>query len=81
MQLNLVYFPTAYGTVDPVPPPVKLTDGDGSNLLHSQTNATADNRHAIPEAIDVAQLKLELAILRTRIETLQQQIDSMSIQK
>ncbi|NIW40472.1 MAG: hypothetical protein GWN14_18190, partial [candidate division Zixibacteria bacterium] len=81
MQFNLVYFPTAYGTVDPVPPPVKLTDGDGSNLLHSQTNATADNRHAKPEAIDVAQLKLELATLRTRIETLQQQIDSISIQK
>jgi hypothetical protein len=81
MQFNLVYFPTAYGTVDPVPPPVKLTDGDGSNLLHSQTNTTAENGQMKQEAMDVAQLKLELATLKTRIETLQQRIDSISIQK
>ena len=29
MQFNLVYFPTAYGTVDPVPPPVSAPDDDG----------------------------------------------------
>ncbi|MEJ2703618.1 MAG: hypothetical protein P8Z79_14365 [Sedimentisphaerales bacterium] len=81
MQFNLIYFPTAYGAVDPVPPPVRLTDGDGSNLLHSQTNATAENRQAKPEAVDAAQLKLELATLKTKIETIQQQIDSISIQK
>jgi hypothetical protein len=33
MQFNLVYFPTAYGTVDPVPPPVKLPNGDASDLV------------------------------------------------
>ncbi len=36
MQLNLVYFPTAYGTVDPVPPPVKITKDKNPILLDGQ---------------------------------------------
>ena len=33
IQFNLVYFPTAYGSVDPVPPLVKAPDREDSIRL------------------------------------------------
>ena len=78
MQFNLVYFPTAYGTVDPVPPPVKALEGDASVRLDGLTRMAADAERAEPRALDVAQLERELAAMKTRIEAMQQQIDSYS---
>ena len=78
MQFNLVYFPTAYGTVDPVPPPVSARDGDGSDLLDGLTQMAADAEQAEPGALDVTQLERELAAMKSRIEAIQKQIDSYS---
>jgi hypothetical protein len=76
MQFNLVYFPTAYGTVDPVPPPVKSSGGDGPDFLEGLTKAADDAGQEKPEALDVARLESELAAMKARIEVLQRQIDS-----
>ncbi len=73
MQFNLVYFPTAYGTVDPVPPPVKLSDGSNSLKLDGQTQTAS----AAPGVTDIARLERELAAMKARIEAIQRQIDSM----
>jgi len=78
MQFNLVYFPTAYGTVDPVPPPVKAPEGDGSTRLDGLTPMAADVEQAKPGALDVARLERELTAMKSRIEAMQQQIDSYS---
>lgn len=41
MQLNLVYFPTAYGSVDPIPPPVAPRGNDVPGLEGSALDTTA----------------------------------------
>ena len=74
IQFNLIYFPTAYGTVDPAPPPTKTPDGDGSTRLGGLTKMATDTEPA--EILDVARLERELAAMKAKIEALQQQIDS-----
>ena len=81
MQFNLVYFPTAYGTVDPVPPPVKALEGDGSILLGTSIQMDDDTTRAQTEAFEVARLKRELAVMKARIEAMQQQIDDIGIKR
>ena len=76
MQFNLVYFPTAYGTVDSVPPPVSASDGDGSVQLDGMTLIKSDTKRTETEALDVARLKRELATMKAKIEAMQQQIDN-----
>ncbi|MEW5922938.1 MAG: hypothetical protein AB1746_03035 [Candidatus Zixiibacteriota bacterium] len=80
MQFNLVYFPTAYGSVDPVPPPVKSPDND-FNLTDSVKKATTSTDKVVPGTMDVTQLERELAALRARIDVIQQQIDSAGAQE
>ncbi len=81
MQFNLVYFPTAYGAVDPVPPPVKLSDGDGPGRLEGLTEVAVDAGQAKPETLDVARLERELAAMKAKIEVIQQQIDNAGIKE
>jgi hypothetical protein len=81
MQFNLVYFPTAYGTVDPVPPPVKSPDGDGTDILDGLTKAADDSRQEKPESLDVAHLERELVAMKAKIEAMHKQIGSINIQK
>ena len=78
IQFNLVYFPTAYGTVDPVPPPVKALEGDSSIRLDGLTKMAANAERAETRALDVARLECELAATKSRIEAIQKQIDSYS---
>ena len=80
MQFNLVYFPTAYGDVDPVPPPVKSADGD-FNLTGNMTKTTVDSGQAEPNVWDIIRLQRELDTLKARIEILQQQIDDAGIRE
>jgi len=81
MQFNLVYFPTAYGTVDPVPPPVKVIDSDGSVWLDGSKQLTTDTENAEPEALDIARLKRELIDMKAKLEAIQLQIDNYGIEK
>jgi len=76
MQFNLVYFPTAYGQVDPVPPPVKTQGGGGSADLGGLTSPGGDGDRVDSESFDIDALERELAVLRARIEAIQQQIES-----
>ncbi|MCK4818263.1 hypothetical protein KA005_21010, partial [bacterium] len=75
MQFNLVYFPTAYGTVDPVPPPVSAPDGDGSVRLDGLTPMESDTKRTETEALNVARLERELVAMKAKIEAMQKQID------
>ncbi|MFH1892627.1 MAG: hypothetical protein ABIK83_08100 [Candidatus Zixiibacteriota bacterium] len=81
MQFNLVYFPTAYGTVDPVPPPAKTSDVDGSIWLDGLTQMTISARQEEPPVMDIAQLKHELTVMKARIEAIQLQIDNYDIER
>jgi len=80
MQFKLVYFPTAYGSVDPLPDPVPVTsgtpDGNGSVVLGGLTQREIDTERAEAETFDVARLERELATMKARIEAMQQLIDS-----
>lgn len=80
MQFNLVYFPTSYGTVDPVPPPVKSPDND-FGLSNGLMPATANTKQEKPSALDIAQLERELATLKAKIEFIQKQIDDLMMQE
>jgi len=80
MQFNLLYFPTAYGTVDAVPPPVMASAGDGSGIPDGLTEQPIRTRPAKPETFDVAQVEQELAALKARIEALQEQINIIGVQ-
>jgi len=75
MQFNLVYFPAAYGTVDPVPPPVKASDDtsrlNGFGPIEYKLNDTQIT------ASDIYQLEQELNALKTKIESLQKQIEEI----
>lgn len=68
IQFNLVYFPTAYGIVDPVPPPTKASEG--------LTKMEIDANQTETVAFDVSQLERELAAMKSRIDAMQLQIDS-----
>ncbi len=76
MQFNLVYFPTAYGTVDSVPPPVKASNSitrlDGFGPIEYKTEDTEN------EAFDITRLEQELAALKAKIEALQKQIEKIN---
>jgi len=76
MQFNLVYFPTAYGTVDPVPAPVSSRVGDGSVYFDGPISEVVDGGRAESEPVDIARLERELAKMKARIEQIQQQIES-----
>ena len=81
MQFNLVYFPTAYGTVDSVPPPVSAPDGDGSVQLGGLTLTESITEPTETEAFNVARLERDLATMRAKIEAMQQQIDNIGYPK
>jgi hypothetical protein len=78
MQFNLVYFPTAYGKVDSVPPPVIASDGYGSIQLDGMTLIESNTKQTETEVLNVAKLERELATMKARIEAMQQQIDNNS---
>ena len=80
MQFNLIYFPTAYGTVDPVPPPAKSPVGDGSIMLEGLTEEPSENKQSEPETSDVDQIEKELDLLKARIEALQKQLHDVGNQ-
>jgi hypothetical protein len=76
MQFNLVYFPTAYGTVDPVPPPVKSSENDdfyGLDGLPSQEVTSIQTKQG---TLEIERLMQELTAMKARIEAIQQRIDS-----
>ena len=76
MQFNLVYFPTAYGIVDPVPPPVKADDGVGSVRLDDPAPMVSEINRAKADTLNVARLERELALMKAKIEMMQRQIDN-----
>ena len=76
VQFNLVYLPTAYGTVDPVPPPQRAAGGDGWVRSDSLIRMEAGAEKTEPRTVDVLQLERELADMKARIELIQRQIDS-----
>ncbi len=76
IQFNLVYFPTAYGTVDPVPPPQREPDNDNSAWPDDLLRTAVDAEQTVPETLDIPRLERELVTMKARIETIQQQIDS-----
>ena len=77
MQFNLIYFPTAYGTVDPVPPPVKSTDNNGLVWLDSSIRKKVYATQMESGVLDIAQLKHELEALKEKITDIQKQIDEV----
>ncbi len=79
MQLNLVYFPTAYGEVDPVPPPVKESEGDLSAGPGEPIPPIGDILQADPAESNIARLERELAAMKTRIEAIQHRLDSCNL--
>ena len=81
MQFNLVYFPTAYGTVDSVPPPMSSPDRDGSLRLDGLTPIRGDTRLTDIEALRVTRLERELVTMKAKIEAMQQQIYNTSYPK
>ncbi len=82
MQFNLVYFPTAYGDVDPVPPPPVQPYNDGdSDLLIGFTEITVNKKQTGSGPISVSNLEQELTALKQKIEIIQQQIDNIRIQE
>jgi len=76
MQFNLVYFPTAYGTVDPVPPPVKSYEIDDFFRPNDLPSQEVNTTRTEPGAAEIDRLKRELTTMKARIETIQQQIDN-----
>jgi len=76
MQFNLVYFPTAYGTVDPVPPPVNSWIGDDSTYFDNSDSKQVETGKAEPKLVDILQLERELTEMKARIDMIQQRIDS-----
>jgi len=76
MQFNLVYFPTAYGTVDPVPPPVKSSENDVFYRPNDLPRKEVNTAQTEPGASEIDRLKQELAAMRARIEAIQQRIDN-----
>jgi hypothetical protein len=76
MQFNLVYFPTAYGTVDPVPPPVKSSEIEGFLGLDGLPGQEVSAIQTEPNALEIARLKEELAAMQAKIESIQQRLDS-----
>jgi hypothetical protein len=82
MQFNLVYFPTAYGTVDPVPDPViaasGIPDADDPARSAGPAHMEIDADRTEAESFDVARLKLELTGMQARIEALQRRLDNHS---
>ena len=77
MQFNLVYFPTAYGPVDPVPPPVKTITADNASWFDG-LGRTDNLMEEESERPDLVQLERELNSLKEKITTLQQQIEKLS---
>jgi len=73
IQFNLVYFPTAYGTVDPVPDPIPVASAIIDIGDASQPDAITE-----AEAFDAASLRRELADLKSRIEEVERQIKNSS---
>jgi hypothetical protein len=76
MQFNLVYFPTAYGTVDPVPPPVKSSEIEDFFRLDSLPPQEVNTTQTEPGALEIDRLKQELAAMKAKIEVIQQRINS-----
>ncbi|MBD3257905.1 hypothetical protein GF377_05690 [candidate division GN15 bacterium] len=76
IQFNLVYFPTAYGTVDPVPPPQRTLDNGDLVRSDRSTSIEVDVERAEEESADLRDLERELAAMKARIEAIQRQIDS-----
>jgi len=82
MQINLVYFPTAYGDVDPVPPPPVQPYNDGdSNLLDGFIKTTVNTKPTRSDSLSISGLERELAALKREIEILKQKIDSTRIRE
>jgi hypothetical protein len=77
MQFNLIYFPTAYGIVDPVPPPVKATDDNGTNWMDGFGPIEYKTEDTSITAPDITQLEKELVALKAKIDSLQKQIDKI----
>jgi hypothetical protein len=82
MQFNLVYFPTAYGTVDPVPDPIPAAIGipnerpfDMSDeMIRMELNADKSE----PEAFNIDRLRHELAEMKAKIEVMERQLEERS---
>ncbi len=74
MQFNLVYFPTAYGSVDAVPPPVKMPTGDGPGWFDGEAVPEPWGEQGGVEPLDVTRIEAELSEMRARIDSLQEQI-------
>jgi hypothetical protein len=81
IQFNLAYFPTAYGTVDPVPDPLPAlpaTPGlDSSRLWDGLTHGKIDAEETEVATPGVARLERELKALKAKIEAMQQRLDSI----
>jgi hypothetical protein len=78
MQFNLVYFPTAYGTVDPVPPSVSARDGYSSTYFDGPVSKKVNDEQNEPGTVDISQLERELTAMKAKIEVMQQRIDNYS---
>jgi len=77
-QFNLIYFPTAYGTVDPVPPSVGPRDSEYSLDVDDRSKSDVAVRHTLQAKGDVSRLLLELSEMKARIEAIESQISAQS---
>jgi hypothetical protein len=76
IQFNLVYFPTAYGTVDPVPSSLDSWVGDDSACFDGLESEQAEAGLTRSGSVDISRLERELDDLKARIEEIQRQIGS-----
>jgi hypothetical protein len=76
MQFSLLYVPTAYGTVDPVPPPQYLSDSDLTSNDLMSVDVVSDP--ASQQPVDIRQLRHELEQMKARIEFLEGRLEDSS---
>lgn len=76
MQFSLLYVPTAYGTVDPVPPPQYLSDSDLTPNDLMSVDGVSDP--AAQRPVDIRQLRRELEQMKARIEFLEGRLEASS---
>jgi hypothetical protein len=76
MQFNLIYFPTAYGTVDPVPSKMKSSEIDDFLRLDGLPQQEINITQTEPGTLEIDRLKQELTAMKARIEVIQQRIDN-----
>lgn len=81
MQFNLVYFPTAYGTVDPVPPPVKSSAPDDFLQMDRTVSQDYPTQQAEPQVSEIDRLTQELESLKAELAALKKRLDNTTTER